>query len=311
MRPLITVAAATVFALAGCAGATPTPAPSVGAYPGWPPRTAPETFELVPIPVSTELAVGQNRFLLNLIDRQNEPLASPEREVTLNFYDLATDPAQPQVSVAGTYLPTTPQLPGLYRAQVEFGSAGEWGLEVVTAEPDGSRRTGRVVFPVRPSSSTPAVGADAPASQTPTATTPAQIAQISTDRPPDPDFYRTSVDQALADGRPFLLVFATPAFCQTATCGPALDIVKTAAADYKDEVEFIHVEPYRLEMVDGHLQPELDENNRPIPVEAVTEWGLTTEPYIFVVDSAGKVGAKLEGVASVEEIQAALADVAE
>ena len=41
---------------------------------------------------------------------------------------------------------------------------------------------------------------------------------------------------------PFVLVFATPAFCQTAICGPMLDGVKVLAADYPT-FTFINVEP--------------------------------------------------------------------
>jgi hypothetical protein len=301
---------AAALVVGACAGAAPTPSPSLSGYPGWPPRTPVDTFELVPIPISSELAVGPNRFLLNLLDRQNQPLASPDRPVTLYFYDLASDPAAPAAFVEGTFMATIPQLPGLYRAQVDFPTSGEWGLEVITTEADGSTRTGRMVFPVRTTTTTPAIGADAPASQTPTATSADEIGLISTDRQPDPDFYRTSVDEALARDRPFVLVFATPAFCRTATCAPTLDIVKSAAARYEDRVEFIHVEPYRLRQVDGQLQPELDTNGQLIPVESVIEWGLPSEPYIFVVDGAGKVRAKLEGVASAEEIEAALDEVA-
>ena len=314
MRPPVLSALLALVLVAGaCTGGAPqpSPSPSVAGFPGWPPLAAAETFELVPVPVASDLAVGPNRFLLNLLDRQNRPLASPDRPVTLYFYDLASDPAAPVAFVEGTFMTTIPQLPGLYRAQVEFPTAGEWGLEVVATESDGSQRTGRMVFPVRPAPSTPALGADAPASTTPTATSAADIGRISTDRQPDPDFYTTSVDEALDQDRPFVLVFATPAFCTTATCGPALDIVKSVAPEYKERVSFIHVEPYELELSDGVLQPRFDQDNRPIPVESVREWGLRTEPYIFVVDAAGKVRAKLEGVAGVDEIEAALADVAQ
>ena len=278
-------------------------------YPGWPPD---ETFELVPVPVSSELAVGSNRVLLNLIDNQNNQLASPERPVEMRFYDLGNDPATPALTVEADYLPTTEELPGLYRASpVEFPCWGDWGLEAVTTEPEGGERVGRMVFSVRPTSSTPAVGAPAPASDTPTADSADDIAAISTDTQPDPAFYRTSVEDALAEDRPFLLIFSTPAFCATRTCGPALDIVKSAAADFRDEVTFIHVEPYRLRQVDGSAQLELDERNQPIVVEAVREWGLTSEPYIFVVGADGRVAAKLEGVASEQEIEAALRQVAD
>lgn len=341
MNRLIVAALAALLAVAACAAPTPpagspagpatqppaapatgpgTPTPDLSTscsgeaasgearrYAGWPPE---ETFELVPIPVSTELAVGPNRVLLNLIDTQNNQLASPERAVEMRFYDLAADPATPVVVAEADYLPTTDSLPGLYRAApVEFSCWGDWGLEAVTLEPDGAERTGRMIFSVRASTTTPAIGARAPASDTPTAQTADEIAAISTDSEPNAAFYQTSVEQALADRRAFLLIFSTPAFCATRTCGPALDIVKSAALDFGDEVTFIHVEPYRLQLVGGNAQLALDERNQPIVVDAVTEWGLPTEPYIFVVDEQGRVSAKMEGVASPDEIEAALRQV--
>jgi hypothetical protein len=278
------------------------------ADPGWSPAASPE---LIPVPVSTELTVGQNRLLVNLLDSANEPLAAPDRAVELRLYDLAADPSQPAITTPATYMSTIAGLPGLYRARVEFGRAGDWGLEAIATEPDGGQRTGRMVFSVRESGTTPAIGAQAPATETPTATTPDEIAALSTDDEPDPDFYRTSVADALAANEPFVLVFATPAFCRTATCGPALDVVKDAAAEFEGRLTPIHVEPYQLQEVDGHLQPVLTEDNLPIPVRAVTEWGLPTEPYIFVVDREGKVAAKFEGIASVDELEEAFSAVAD
>jgi hypothetical protein len=294
-----------LVAACGVTGTPPSPSPAtppVGGYPGWPPNA---TFELIPIPVSTELVAGENRMLVNLVTSENEPLASPDRPVDLQLYDLAADPATPAVTAEATYLPTVEGRPGLYRAQVNFPRAGEWGLEAIAHESDGSTRTGRMVFPVREVGTTPAIGAPAIASETPTAQTEADIAQISTDDDPDPDFYVESVDQALEAGEPFALIFATPAFCATAACGPTLDLVKAAAADYKDQMAFIHVEPYELDQVEGRLQPVLDDRNLPIPVPAVNEWGLQTEPYVFVVDGDGNVSAKFEGIASDEELRAA------
>ena len=289
--------------LAACtSGPSTTPTPSA-LGPGW---LSQGTGELVPVVVSSELAVGPNRFLVNLVDRQNEPQAAADRPARLDFYDLAASTSAPAVSVAGTYMVILETLPGIYRAPVEFARAGEWGLELITTEPDGSQRRGRVAFSVRPTSSTPAIGAAAVPSDTPTAATAEEIAAISTDRQPDADFYRLSVDQALTERQPFMLVFATPAFCRTATCGPALEVVKSVAPDYKESVAFIHVEPYQLRPSGDQLQPVLDQNNNPIPVQAVLDWGLVTEPYIFAVDAEGKVRAKLEGVAGQDELRQAL-----
>ncbi len=301
------LALAATLILAACGGksdASPSPADTGPAtYAGWPPV---QQYELIPVPVSSEIAVGQNRLLLSLIDNANQSQVSADRAVALRFYDVATDPANPAITATTTYMPTREGLPGLYRSSVSFPKSGDWGLEAITTEADGNHRIGRMIFSVRVASSTPAIGAQAPSSATPTASTPADIATISTDTTPDPDFYKDSIASALSAHKPFLLIFATPAFCQSATCGPALDIVQTVAADYKDKVTFIHVEPYELDVVDGHLRPVLDANNLPVPVTSVVQYGLPTEPYIFVVDSEGKVSAKFEGIAAPDEIRAAL-----
>ena len=218
-------------------------------------------------------------------------------------------PISPATTVEGTYLPTVPQLPGLYRAMVDFPRAGMWGVEVEATEPDGATRSGRMVFSVQPTSSTPAVGARAIASTTPTAATRDELARISTDTEPNPDFYRVSVDRALQDGEPFLLFFGTPAFCKTATCGPAMDIIKDVAGEFEGDVTVIHVEPYELQQVDGQLQPVLREGQL-VPVAPVVEWGLRTEPMLFAVDDEGVVRAKLEGVASVDEVRSAMTAIA-
>lgn len=285
--------------------APPTTAAPV-AYEGWPPSA---TFDLIPIPVSSELVIGQNRLLVNLIDNTNESVASADLPATLRFYDLATDAATPSSESVATYMPTVEGRPGLYRTEVNFDRAGDWGLEAVTSESDGSQRTGRMVFSVRETGTTPAIGDPAPASETPTAADEDEIAQISTDDDPDSDFYRESIADALAAGEPFAVVFATPAFCRTATCGPTLDVVKSVADYYKDRVTFIHVEPYQLTMEDGHLQPVLSDQNLPISVDATNEWGLPTEPYVFVVDRDGNVHAKFEGVAGTDELEQALSEV--
>lgn len=282
--------------------------PTRGSYPGWPPATT--DFELIPVPVTTEITVGPIRLLVNLLDQANASVASPDRPVTFNLYDLAANATQPAVTAQADYMTTIPALPGLYRAMVDFDSAGAWGLETVTTEMDGAHRTGRMVFEVRATGTTPALGATVPASDTPTATDAAGIAGLSTDDDPDPDFYTTSVKAALAAHEPFVLVFATPAFCQSATCGPTLDVVKQVAADYEGRLTFIHVEPYQLAMTDGHLQPVLTSENLPIPVPAVDEWGLPTEPYVFVVDGSGKLSAKFEGIAAEDELRAAFDAVA-
>ena len=64
------------------------------------------------------------------------------------------------------------------------------------------------------------IGEEAPASKTPKAVeVGGDLSKLSTDQHPDPAFYRTSVKDALAAGKPFVLVFATPLYCSSRTCG--------------------------------------------------------------------------------------------
>jgi hypothetical protein len=319
--PLLLVAAL----LASCtAGTAPTPAPtaaptaspdatacgprSTAGYPGWPsPGQVAATAELIPIIASSEIAVGPARLLFAITDGQNQPLAADDVTTDVRLFALARDPANPATSVEGAFMDLGLDR-GLYRASAEFDCSGEWGAEVTAHLPDGDR-VARVVFDVQPTSTTPAIGAPAPRSETPTADTPQGIAAISTDPDPDPDFYRQSIAQAVTSGKPSMLVFATPAFCQTRTCGPALDVIKDVAADFKDEVVFVNVEPYLLQETPNGLQPLLDDKGRLQPVEAVLDYGLVTEPYTFVVDADGNVAAKFEGMAGADELRSALESV--
>lgn len=294
--------------LAAC-GATappaPTPAVPAGGYPGWPIGPDPNA-SMVPLLVSSELVSGPNRFLFSLTDTKNALIAAPDLATTVRFYDLAADPATSVTETEGVFIWTVPDKIGLYHAAVTFTRAGPWGVEIVAVKSGQPERTVRARFDVREAGTTPALGSKVPPSDTLTAGTPEEIAAISTDDDPDPDFYRVSVADALTAGRPFVLVFATPLFCSSQACGPTLDNVKGVAAPYKDRVDFIHVEPYKLKQVDGGLQPDVDASGGFQVVPAVAEWGLPTEPWVFVVGADGKLVAKFEGAVGADELREVL-----
>lgn len=306
MSRLPAILALAVIASACSLGSSASPTPPD--YHGWPPNS---TYPLIPYPVSTEITVGRNRLLVNLLDAAtNTSAASADHPLQLRLYDMAADVTRPALTADATYLPLLPGLPGRYRAMVDFSHAGTWGLEAIQDPGSDRARVGRFVFDVQASGTTPAIGDSVKPEDTPTATDAAGIAAISTDDNPDPDFYTTSISGALAAHEPFVVVFATPAFCRSATCGPTLDVVKSVAADYKARLTFIHVEPYQLQMTDGHLQPVLSADNNPIPIQPVDDWGLQFEPDIFVVGADGKLTAKFEGIAAPEELRAAFDVVA-
>jgi hypothetical protein len=109
----------------------------------------------------------------------------------------------------------------------------------------------------------PEVGTPAPAFGSRTSAD-APLEQITTDPEPEPAFYELSIADAVTSGRPSVIVFATPAFCTTAICGPTMEVVKSVATDFT-EANFVHVEVY--ENID-------DPQGELIEVDAVTEWGL-------------------------------------
>ena len=112
-----------------------------------------------------------------------------------------------------------------------------------------------------------------------------------------------SVDAALDTGKPLILVFSTPAFCVSATCGPQVAIISQIKEKYQDMANFIHVEVFE--------NPHLIEGGRPVgdTVAAVAEWNLPTEPWTFVIDGEGLVRAKFEQFTTEEEIENALVDL--
>lgn len=311
--------------LAACAGSSssatvgdavpPAPIPdcapgggSSGPYEGWPvPGRAQASGDLIPFIVSSQVVAGPARVLLTLVDSTGAVLAAPDVTAHAAFYDLAADPATPVAETDGRYLEAVPGR-GLYSFAVELRCSGDWGIEVTAGLPGGSV-TSKVMTSVLPAGTTPRIGSAAPRSQSPTGTTPEEIGAISTDDDPDPDLYRETIAQAVTSGRPSVILFATPMFCQTAACGPTLDVVKGIARDYKDRIDFVHVEPYALRLTDTGIQPDLDANGQLQPVQSTVDWGLPTEPYLFVVDAAGNVAASFEGVMGTEELRAAFEEV--
>lgn len=282
------------------------PPSATGNYAGWPVGgNVSANGNLIPLIVSSQNVAGPPaRFAFQIVDPQNKPLSSANVSTQVRFFSLAQDPATPVATGVGTFLDIGNGT-GFYHLPVTFPCAGDWGFEVTAGLPSGPA-TARVVFTVLPYGTTPAIGAPAPASVTPTATTPEGIAAISTDTTPDPDFYTMSIAQAVASGKPTFIIFATPAFCQTAMCGPTLDIVKSVAADYKGRVNFVHVEPYQLQQTANGLQPVLTKDGYLQPVQSVLDYGLTSEPYMFLTDATGHIAAKVEGIAGADEIRAAL-----
>jgi hypothetical protein len=291
---------------AACA-TSPSPAPD--ALAPWNATQSPTIFPQIINPAGT-IACGQTRFMFSFLDAKNVPVASPDRSVKVALYDLGKDAANPVTTADAKFIWAIEGSVGIYVADVAFPSAGSWGAEFQTEAADAAPEKIRMQFDVQPTSTTIAVGDKAPASDTLTlADVGGDVARISTDTAPVKAFYETSVADAVAAKKPFVLVFATPKFCASRTCGPTLDRIKPIAAKHP-ELTFINVEPYQLESVDGQLQPVLTGDPAALTlVPAANEWKLAAEPWVFVVDRDGVVTSSLMLVFGDEELEAAIAAV--
>jgi hypothetical protein len=180
----------------------------------------------------------------------------------------------------------------LYRADNPFDRPGLWEIDfdVSTGE-----ESAPFLVDVLAAPSTVAAGDPAPLITTPTSSD-VPISDLTTDPEPMPSLYEMSLDEAFTSGQQSVVIFATPAYCTSAACGPLLQQTKDAAARF-DDVNFVHVEVYSGFNEEG-FQPDVDHL-----VPAVDAFKLPSEPWIFVVDSNGVIKSRLEGVLSEGELE--------
>lgn len=262
------------------------------------PTSAPDTLRLAL--ATSDLAVGDNRIVFGVIDAQAGAIRDASVQVSTFYLPPGEAQQGPIESVDAVFRawPVSPR--GVYTTQLRFDRAGEWGIGVVAASPDSVERTASARVQVKPQSATPPIGVPAPASVSKTLADVDDISQLTTDVDPDAELYAATIADALTDGKPLLVSFSTPAYCQTATCGPQLDVIKRIKADYDSAVTFIHIEVYdNPHEIDGDL-------NRAVISPTLTEWGLPSEPWTFVIDGTGIVRAKFEAFTTREELEAAL-----
>ena len=253
--------------------------------------------------ITSDMAVGRSRVAFGVADRDGFPVRA--REATVRVYYLPSGEGDKEFksTAEAKFLdwPTTAQ--GVFEADLDFDAAGYWQIEADLTGPDGQEITAVSAFNVNEMSSTPAIGAPAPASVTAKAADVEDLSHISSAVDHDPDLYRLSIHEALAEGKPFVVVFATPAYCLSATCGPQVSELSSVKEQYAGRANFIHVEVVQ----DPHLLD--DGRNAAVWVPAVKEWGLPTEPWTFVVDAQGLVRAKFEQFTPATVMEAALLEI--
>lgn len=302
-----------VVLLAGCGGSegTDRPAPSATEFPSAKGKTIEDLLQepgakptkLVIAPAAQVFEVGEVRYPFGVFTRGNEQVT--DADVAMYFARSAKGPVQGPLPAQLTSLEVMPA----YRAsgsegpadaksvyvvpKVNFDRAGPW-IAVAMIKGKEGLEVSRVPTPVAGDKPrVPQVGEKAPLIHTPTAAdVGGQLAKIDTRVPPD---QMHEVDFAEAVGKkPIVLVFATPALCQSRVCGPVVDVAQQVADEFEGKADFIHMEVYNDNDPNKGIRPQL------------ATYHLPTEPWTFLIDRNGIIRDRIEGAFGVSELEAAM-----
>ena len=178
---------------------------------------------------------------------------------------------------------------GFFYATVDLDRSGIWGLVVQGMLEDGTAVQGQMSFSVAAESAVPAVGDAAIASVNLTKDDVDDLSIIDSGTVPN-DMHDLTIKESLDAGRPLVVVFSTPGFCQTQFCGPVTEEVEALQDEYSDTVDFIHIEIW--------TDRTINEVN-PTAIEWLQqEDGSLTEPWVYVVDHNGIIFDRFEGPAA-------------
>jgi hypothetical protein len=181
--------------------------------------------------------------------------------------------------------------------KVDFDKEGAWLAIAMIKSEDGKLEASRVPSPVIGEfPQVPNVGRRPPRITTLTAADVGNdLEKIDTRVPPD---QMHKVDFAAVLGKkPIVLVFATPALCQSRVCGPVVDVAQQVADEFEPEVDFIHQEVYVDNEIEKGIRPQLK------------AFGLPTEPWTYLIGAEGVIKDRIEGAYGVDELEEAMATI--
>jgi hypothetical protein len=181
--------------------------------------------------------------------------------------------------------------------KVDFDQDGAWLAIAMIKTADGKLEASRVPSPsVGQYPKVPKVGERPPKITTLTAADVGNdLEKIDTRVPPD-QMHKVDFAEVLGK-KPIVLVFATPALCQSRVCGPVVDVTQQVADEYEPQADFIHQEVYVDNEINKGIRPQLK------------AFGLPTEPWTYLIDKHGVIKDRLSGAFGVAELEAAMKSI--
>ena len=235
-----------------------------------------------------ELVRGDSRYALGLVGPDGPVTGA---DVTV-YVGKAADQPPERTAKATELVDTGLTGRGVYVATLPFPTEGEYLVAVVARTPSGALRGGTKVT-VTATSPSPTRGQRPPMVTTPTTAAPIGADPLCSQRPKPCSMHAVSLDKALRNGKPTLVTFAAPSFCETEFCGPVVTILQQVATEVGDRANFIHVEAFRgaTKPGTGKLAP------------ALQQFKFTSEPWLYVMDSTGVVAGRISGAFSSAEVR--------
>ncbi len=280
-RRSVLAAGAGALALAACGGSSEGSGSSGGGSSG---------NGLNLLVVTPEVETGKPTRVAFILQDDEQEYISPKR-VVVQF-----GPAQDRFTsplVEGQIFTDATPAPPYFTVEAELAPKGTVWAQVTV---DGKK----AVAPVKIVDVLAGLGRGKPMPgvRTPSPGDAAGLEQVCTRSEGPCPWHDVSLDRALTEGRPMAVLVATPAFCQTAVCGPVLDVLLRAQPQVGDRVRFLHLEVYAS-------RPGREISGTPL-APAVKAFGLASEPTLFIVGADGIVRDRIDGLYGTSESTAAL-----
>ena len=193
---------------------------------------------------------------------------------------------------------------GVYQAEdVTFDQVGTWQVTATSTVEGAGPLQVTAAFPVAGAPALPAPGQRALKTD--------NLTMRSKDEPlgaidsravtggsvPDKNLHQWTIADAIAQGRPALVAFATPVYCTSQFCGPVVDAVEKLSQRFADRAVFIHVEIYH-----DNAAGEIN--------QAAADWlfrnGDMREPWLYLIGADGKIADRWGVLWNPDEVAAEL-----
>lgn len=296
--------------LSGCGGgAGDVPVPT-----SVPTQTAAAPKVAKPVLAVSDLIVGPNRFVFGLADETTGQPITDAPDLKIQFFKLNPDGTGTKTGDADVVLHNKNLPAFLFVAHTTFDKPGDWGALITVKQQGRDAYQTKLNFQVLAKSDIPVPGDSAPASRQMTKQDDPTLDNICSTQPHD-DMHSITIADAARSGKPTLVLFAAPGFCPSFTCGPDLEVAQAIESKYKDKANFIHIETPNTLQDHTHKLP-VDPHHREQPghfgvlepqVQTSDEWGLKSEPWIFLIDKSGKIADRFEGGLTLDEVEPAFA----